>query len=69
MIKNPVNKKNPPNPVTAKAVSALLRELSSSLLNPIRKNEVMLVSSQNMKTVIRLSDKTKPNIAPIKSVR
>ena len=59
------SRKNPPIPVIPKAVSALLRDSALSLLNPIKKNELILVSSQKIKRRRILFDRTTPNIADI----
>ena len=51
------------------AVSALLRESFLSLLNPMRKNELIEVSSQKINNSNMLSDRTSPSIADIKRQR
>ena len=65
----PPNNNNPPIPVIPKAVNADFLEASLVLLKPIKKKELILVNSQNTNKEIRLSDNTKPNIAPIKILR
>src|SRR5690606_29049835 len=64
---NPATRKNPPIPVIVSAVNALFLDSACSLLKPIRKNELILVSSQKIKSNSRLSDRTSPNIADMKS--
>ena len=66
---NPAKRKKPPIPVMLSAVNALLRDALLSLLNPIRKKELMLVNSQKTKSVKMLLAKTTPNIALIKRSR
>ncbi|MNI37818.1 hypothetical protein D3C73_919320 [compost metagenome] len=51
------------------AVIALLRESALSLLNPIRKKELIDVNSQNIKSNSMLSESTRPNMADINKQR
>ncbi|MNL44977.1 hypothetical protein D3C87_1675890 [compost metagenome] len=65
MSTSPANRKNPPSPVTLRAVSALFLETAWSLLKPIKKNELILVSSQKVNNRKILSESTSPSMADI----
>ena len=69
IITKEASKKKPPKPVTDSAHKALFLESSLVVLKPIKKKEEMLVNSQNINRDIKLSDNTKPSIAPIKTVK
>ena len=67
MSTNPPSIARPPPPVTNRAWRAADRAPAFSSFVPISRNEVIEVSSQNMKSRNRLSLHTRPNIDPANS--
>ena len=64
---NPPSMASPPRPVMSSACSAPARAAAFSSLVPMSRNDVIEVSSQNRNSANRLSDSTRPNIAPEKA--
>ena len=64
MSTNPASIASPPALVTSSACNAAARALGSVCWIPIRRNDVIDVSSQNVYRMKKLSDWTRPTIAP-----
>jgi len=65
----PPRRDRPPRPVVTKACVALFTASSSSRSHPIRKNELIEVSSQKRTVSSMWSARTTPSIAVVKSPR
>lgn len=69
IINTPPNNARPPPAVSTKAMRAPSRASLRCDQNPISRNELILVSSQNTISKSRLPDSTMPSIAPMNSNR
>ena len=67
-IRTPASSASPPAPVTVSAIRAPCRASARSLQYPTSRNELTLVSSQNTTSSNRLSARTMPSIAAMKSI-